>query len=108
MDPMAPSLAESPYAWVRLAACLVLMTIGAARRSKQEPDKAYSRRNVMLGLMQDWPLLCHRIIDHAAVNHGRFVLRLDRSKGDAVLIYGRDGSIIGPEKCGPKVLCHRS
>ena len=24
----------------------------------------------MLGLMQDWPLLCHRIIDHAAVNHG--------------------------------------
>jgi fatty-acyl-CoA synthase len=23
----------------------------------------------MLGLMQDWPLLCHRIIDHAAVNH---------------------------------------
>jgi fatty-acyl-CoA synthase len=25
----------------------------------------------MLGLMQDWPLLCHRIIDHAAVQHGR-------------------------------------
>ncbi len=24
----------------------------------------------MLGLMQDWQLLCHRIIDHAAVNHG--------------------------------------
>jgi fatty-acyl-CoA synthase len=24
----------------------------------------------MLGLMQDWPLLCHRIIDHAAFNHG--------------------------------------
>jgi fatty-acyl-CoA synthase len=24
----------------------------------------------MLGLMQDWPLLCHRIIDHAAMNHG--------------------------------------
>ena len=24
----------------------------------------------MLGLMQDWPLLCHRIIDHAAANHG--------------------------------------
>jgi fatty-acyl-CoA synthase len=23
----------------------------------------------MLGLMQDWPLLCHRIIDHAAINH---------------------------------------
>jgi hypothetical protein len=25
---------------------------------------------VMLGLMQDWPLLCHRVIDHAASNHG--------------------------------------
>jgi 3-(methylthio)propionyl---CoA ligase len=24
----------------------------------------------MLGLMQDWPLLCHRVIDHAALNHG--------------------------------------
>jgi 3-(methylthio)propionyl---CoA ligase len=23
----------------------------------------------MLGLMQDWPLLCHRIIDHAALDH---------------------------------------
>jgi fatty-acyl-CoA synthase len=25
----------------------------------------------MLGLMQDWPLLCHRIIDHAAIYHGK-------------------------------------
>jgi fatty-acyl-CoA synthase len=25
----------------------------------------------MLGLMQDWPLLCHRIIDHAALNHAQ-------------------------------------
>ncbi len=24
----------------------------------------------MLGLMQDWPLLIHRVIDHAAVQHG--------------------------------------
>jgi 3-(methylthio)propionyl---CoA ligase len=23
----------------------------------------------MRGLMQDWPLLCHRVIDHAAINH---------------------------------------
>src|SRR2546429_1946561 len=23
----------------------------------------------MLGLMQDWPLLCHRLLDHAATNH---------------------------------------
>ncbi|MBM3573765.1 MAG: AMP-binding protein, partial [Alphaproteobacteria bacterium] len=29
----------------------------------------------MLGLMQDWPLLCHRIIDHAATYHaGRRVI----------------------------------
>jgi fatty-acyl-CoA synthase len=29
----------------------------------------------MLGLMQDWPLLCHRILDHAALNHaGRAVI----------------------------------
>src|ERR1700730_4488375 len=27
------------------------------------------RRNSMLGLMQEWPLLCHRILDHAALNH---------------------------------------
>ncbi|MBO0752468.1 MAG: long-chain-fatty-acid--CoA ligase, partial [Bradyrhizobiaceae bacterium] len=25
----------------------------------------------MQGLMQDWPLLCHRIIDHAATHHAR-------------------------------------
>ncbi len=24
----------------------------------------------MLGLMQDWPLLCHRVIDHAGLYHG--------------------------------------
>jgi fatty-acyl-CoA synthase len=24
----------------------------------------------MLGLMQNWPLLCHRVIDHAAAQHG--------------------------------------
>src|SRR5215475_9161135 len=27
------------------------------------------RETLMLGLMQGWPLLCHRIIDHAALNH---------------------------------------
>ena len=26
--------------------------------------------NAMLGQMQDWPLLIHRIIDHAATYHG--------------------------------------
>jgi fatty-acyl-CoA synthase len=25
----------------------------------------------MLGLMQDWPLVCHRVIDHAAIQHGQ-------------------------------------
>jgi len=25
----------------------------------------------MLGLMQDWPLLCHKVIDHAGLFHGR-------------------------------------
>jgi len=25
----------------------------------------------MLGLMQQWPLLCHKILDHAAIQHGR-------------------------------------
>ncbi|MGH6923387.1 MAG: long-chain-fatty-acid--CoA ligase [Propylenella sp.] len=24
----------------------------------------------MRGLMQDWPLLCHRLVDHAAIQHG--------------------------------------
>ena len=24
----------------------------------------------MLGLMQDWPLLCHKLLDHAARQHG--------------------------------------
>ena len=24
----------------------------------------------MLGLMQDWPLLCHKILDAAAIQHG--------------------------------------
>jgi fatty-acyl-CoA synthase len=28
-----------------------------------------SEENAMFGLMQDWPLLCHRVLDHAAVNH---------------------------------------
>src|SRR3954464_2817600 len=38
-------------------------------------DKTRTRGNAMLGLMQDWPLLCHRIIDHAATNHaGRAIV----------------------------------
>ena len=33
----------------------------------------------MLGLMQDWPLLCHRIIDHAAINHGDPLIKASRT-----------------------------
>jgi hypothetical protein len=31
---------------------------------------ALAREAPMLGLMQDWSLLIHRIIDHAAIQHG--------------------------------------
>src|SRR5580698_7577756 len=43
-----------------------------AGRNKGHADEGLptTGRNAMLGLMQDWPLLCHRIIDHAALNHG--------------------------------------
>jgi fatty-acyl-CoA synthase len=40
------------------------------RNEARIKQSSTSRRNSMLGLMQDWPLLCHRIIDHAAINHG--------------------------------------
>ncbi len=33
-------------------------------------QRLVSGRISMLGLMQDWPLLMHRIIDHAALQHG--------------------------------------
>jgi fatty-acyl-CoA synthase len=32
-------------------------------------SKNIAQGNAMLGLMQDWPLLCHRVIDHAAIKH---------------------------------------
>ena len=35
----------------------------------QGAHTARTEGNAMLGLMQDWPLLCHRIIDHAATYH---------------------------------------
>src|SRR6185312_3044656 len=35
----------------------------------KKPKNELLRRRPMLGLMQDWPLLCHRIIDHAALYH---------------------------------------
>jgi fatty-acyl-CoA synthase len=34
------------------------------------PEEGSNQRGTaMQGLMQDWPLLCHRIIDHAAIHH---------------------------------------
>src|SRR5205823_9525083 len=39
--------------------------IGAIETDRDRPPGG----NVMLGLMQEWPLLCHRVIDHAAINH---------------------------------------
>ena len=38
-------------------------------------------RIAMLGLMQDWPLLCHKILDHAARQHGSREIVSRRSKG---------------------------
>jgi len=38
--------------------------IGVVNRRKRREEDA------MLGLMQDWPLLCHKILDHAALYHG--------------------------------------
>src|SRR6266566_1123019 len=39
------------------------------RCNSNKRGQSRRRRNTMLGLMQDWPLLCHRVIDHAAINH---------------------------------------
>jgi fatty-acyl-CoA synthase len=45
---------------------LTLSAAGEGRRPKYDNQEG----NAMHGLMQDWPLLCHRIIDHAATFHG--------------------------------------
>ena len=45
----------------------------AERRGRTTPAKTRRQdcgETTMLGLMQDWPLLCHRVIDHAATYHG--------------------------------------
>jgi fatty-acyl-CoA synthase len=34
------------------------------------PAASTGEERTMRGLMQDWPLLCHKLIDHAAIQHG--------------------------------------
>src|ERR1700692_5143459 len=44
---------------------------GANLGTGKRPNTTWRpRRKLMLGQMQDWPLLIHRIIDHAATYHG--------------------------------------
>ena len=68
----------------------------------------------MLGLMQDWPLLCHRIIDHAAINHGdRPVITRSiegpihqhqlRAKSAPARCGSRSGSIVTASRLGDRV-----
>ena len=47
------------------AAHLPSPPVASDNRRKQK-----RREGTMRGLMQDWPLLCHKIIDHAAIQHG--------------------------------------
>src|ERR1051325_3536139 len=63
--------------WLALQCWLERLSFGLDRnaqatkiRSKTLRINRNPRRDPMLGLMQDWPLLCHRIIDHAAIQHG--------------------------------------
>src|SRR5690348_7726189 len=45
------------------------LTRTAPAMTRENGAQKHRRGNVMLGLMQDWPLLCHRVIDHAATFH---------------------------------------
>src|SRR5690606_26680520 len=47
------------------------VTLGRPAQRKSRRAKTLREEMLMLGLMQDWPLLCHRIIDHAATFHGQ-------------------------------------
>jgi fatty-acyl-CoA synthase len=62
-------LAEPPRAGLRNVPVAPFGTAGnlAPYKAEQEAGKG---DDAMLGLMQDWPLLCHRVIDHAAIQHG--------------------------------------
>ncbi|HEY7458167.1 MAG TPA: AMP-binding protein, partial [Xanthobacteraceae bacterium] len=44
----------------------------------------------MLGLMQEWPLLCHKIIDHAAIHHPRRPIVTRSVEGPIVTTTYRD------------------
>src|SRR5690242_12913896 len=45
------------------------LTRTAPAMTRENGAQKHRRGNVMLGLMQAWPLLCHRVIDHAATFH---------------------------------------
>ena len=49
--------------------CLVKRSRSASGLPEGGAPEQQIEGTPMLGLMQDWPLLCHRIIDHAAMNH---------------------------------------
>src|SRR5258707_5683062 len=46
-----------------------MASVGHGQRAESKVYTDDLRGNHMFGQMQDWPLLCHRVIDHAAVNH---------------------------------------
>src|SRR5262245_48415476 len=48
------------------------------------------REETMLGLMQEWPLLCHKILDHAARQHGNSEVGWRQVEGPIVRTTYRD------------------
>src|ERR1700744_1821255 len=56
----SPLAASLPHARLRVK----------SRQRTAKSDRTFRRDVPMLGLMQDWPLLCHRILEHAATIHG--------------------------------------
>src|SRR6202012_3475255 len=63
--------ASTPPTRSPLAASLPHARLRVKSRQRTAESHNTIKRNVrMLGLMQDWPLLCHRILEHAATIHG--------------------------------------
>ena len=72
LRPSAGSAVQAPGKRKEFALPVCRFNLRRSRPVRPARSKARRLREeiVMLGLMQDWPLLCHRIIDHAAINHG--------------------------------------